>query len=113
MQKRGRNGRFQAGKSGNPGGRPKAELCLAAILREALAERDPTQRITKARIVIDALILAASEGDTRAQQILWDRVDGPAQPVKLDLLDIGALIEQVKQRADDRRSTRNAGGPAK
>ena len=76
MRKRGKNGRFVAGKSGNPKGRPPAEICLTALLRAALAEHDSKGKRTKARALIDALVLKACDGDTRAIEQVFNRIDG-------------------------------------
>jgi Family of unknown function (DUF5681) len=111
MAKRGPKGRFVHGQSGNPGGRPKAEVCLTALLRAALAERDVDGKRTKARAVIDALITVACEGKTQAIEAIFDRIDGLLQPVKTEALDIGALIEEVAKRADDRKRSREPGEP--
>lgn len=72
---------FRAGRSGNPGGRPKAEVCLTALLRAALAERDVEGKRTKARAVIDALVSEACQGRTAAIQQIFDRIDGLLQPI--------------------------------
>jgi Family of unknown function (DUF5681) len=106
--KRGPKGRFVPGKSGNPGGRPKAEICLTALLRAALAERDEDGKRTKARAVIDALVEQACEGKTQAIEAIFDRIDGILQPVKTEALDIGTLIEAVAQRAELRKRERTA-----
>jgi hypothetical protein len=100
---------FKKGQSGNPGGRPKAEICLTALLREALAEHDQDGKRTKARAVIDALVEQACEGKTAAIQQIFDRIDGILQPLETEALDIGALIGAVQQRADDRKRDRQPG----
>ncbi|MGZ5973765.1 MAG: DUF5681 domain-containing protein [Isosphaeraceae bacterium] len=79
MAKRGRP--FEPGTSGNPHGRPKAEVCLTVLLRAALAEKDVDGRRTKARAVIDALVSQALEGKTAAIQQVFDRIDGILQPI--------------------------------
>ena len=60
------SGRFKPGQSGNPNGRPKVDISLAALLRDALAELDPATKQTKARALVDALIAAALQGDIKA-----------------------------------------------
>ena len=79
MAKRGRP--FEPGTSGNPHGRPKAEVCLTVLLRAALAERDEDGKRTKARAVIDALVSEACQGRTAAIQAIFDRIDGILQPI--------------------------------
>ncbi len=72
------DGRFRAGKSGNPSGRPKTE---SARLRAILAEQG--EDIVK--VVLDA----ALAGDLQAAKLVLDRISPPlkaqAAPVLLDL----------------------------
>ena len=75
---------FQPGRSGNPAGRQKSEICLTALLRAALAERDDATKKTKARAVIDALVLTAIDGNSRAIEQIFDRIDGILQPVNTE-----------------------------
>ena len=106
MAKRGRP--FKPGESGNPSGRPKADVCLTSLLRAALAERDEDGKRTKARAVIDALVTEACEGRTAALQLIFDRIDGLLQPIRTEPLDIGALIGEVAKRAELRKRGRKA-----
>jgi hypothetical protein len=106
VSKRGPKGRFTKGKSGNPGGRPKAEVCLTTLLRAALAEKDVDGKRTKARAVVDALLAEAIDGNAKAIEQVFDRIDGILQPVKTEALDIGALIEAVAKRAELRKRER-------
>ena len=88
---RGQGGRFPAGTSGNPSGRPKNER---AALRQSLADG--------AADVVMAVLLAARCGDMQAAKIVLDRLLPPlkatAQSVHLDLsaaaspLDIARAI---------------------
>ena len=88
---RGLGGRFPAGTSGNPSGRPKSER---AALRQSLADG--------AADVVKAVLLAARCGDMQAAKIVLDRLLPPlkatAQSVNLDLsaaaspLDIARAI---------------------
>jgi hypothetical protein len=72
------DGRFRAGISGNPSGRPKTE---SAALRVKLAEHGPAI----AAVVIEAAI----GGDLQAAKLVLDRISPPlkaqAAPVILDL----------------------------
>jgi Family of unknown function (DUF5681) len=99
---------FRAGTSGNPGGRPKAEICLTALLRAALAERDVEGKRTKARAVIDALVSEACQGKTAAIQQIFDRIDGLLQPI----LEGPALdLEAVARAMAAKYETIRPGGP--
>lgn len=109
MKSRGRP--FEPGRSGNPKGRPKAEICLTALLRAALAERDVEGKRTKARAVIDALVEQALEGKTAAIQQIFDRIDGLLQPIlEGPALDLEAVARRMKEKAAERAGI--TGGPA-
>ncbi len=99
---------FEPGQSGNPRGRPKAEVCLTVLLRAALAEKDVEGKRTKARAVIDALVEQALEGKTAAIQQIIDRIDGLLQPILAEPdLDLDAVVRAMKAKYDDVRP----GGP--
>jgi hypothetical protein len=78
------------------------------LLRAALAERDVEGKRTKARAVVDALLSEAIDGNAKAIEQVFDRIDGILQPVKTEALDIGALIEAVAKRAELRKRERTA-----
>lgn len=102
---------FQPGKSGNPKGRPPTEVCLTALLRAALAERNDDGKRTKARAVIDALVEQACEGKTAAIQQIFDRIDGILQPIlEGPALDLEAVALAMKAKYD---SVRPGGPPAR
>jgi hypothetical protein len=58
---------FQAGQSGNPGGRPKGARGKAAIFAEGLFEGEAEEIIRKA-------VEMAKEGDTTAIRVCLDRI---------------------------------------
>lgn len=108
MSKRGPKGRFTKGKSGNPGGRPKAEVCLTTLLRAALAEKDVEGKRTKARAVVDALLATAIEGNAKAIEQIFDRIDGLLQPIlEGPALDLEAVARAMRAKYD----TVRPGGP--
>jgi Family of unknown function (DUF5681) len=93
--------KFKPGTSGNPKGRPPAEVCLTALLRAALAERDCDGKRTKARAVIDALVGQALEGRTAAIQQIFDRIDGILQPILTGpALDLEAVARAMTEKRD-------------
>src|SRR5208283_983486 len=100
---------FKPGKSGNPAGRQKSEVCLTVLLRAALAEKDVEGKRTKARAVIDALVEQAVEGKTAAIQQIFDRIDGLLQPILAEPdLDLDAVIRAMKAKYESDRP----GGPS-
>lgn len=64
---------FQAGKSGNPGGKPKVKPFADALRMELAAVGDDHKGL---RIIARALIEKASEGDMQAIKEFADRIDG-------------------------------------
>lgn len=101
---------FEPGKSGNPRGRPKAEVCLTILLRAALAEKNVDGKRSKARAVIDALVEQAIEGKTAAIQQIFDRIDGILQPILAEPdLDLDAVVRAMKAKYE---SVRPGGPPA-
>jgi len=112
-RKRGKDGRFVRGKSGNPKGRPPAEVCLTALLRAALAEKDKDGKRTKARAVIDALVLVACEGKVQAIESIFNRIDGMLAPIEQgEALDLEAIARAMLARRDQ-LAPGNDGGTAR
>lgn len=64
---------FQAGKSGNPGGKPKVKPFADALRMELAAVGDDQKGL---RMIAAKLIEKAAEGDMQAIKELADRVDG-------------------------------------
>jgi hypothetical protein len=92
------------GQSGNPGGRPKAEVCLSALLRQALAARDPKAKRTKAELFVTALLAEALDGNVRAMELVFDRVDGPLVKKLEASVDLEAAIREAEAILDDAAS---------
>lgn len=77
---------FKPGQSGNPAGRPPGSRSLATVLREMLEEEitvriegQPDQKRPFKEVIIRRLLKAANDGDVRAIQAIFDRVDGKAK----------------------------------
>lgn len=71
-----KHARFQAGQSGNPKGRPKGSMNLAAALNRALrekvivTEKGRRRSITKLDAAVIGLVNRAAKGDAKATQQL-------------------------------------------
>lgn len=70
------------GVSGNPGGRPKGSKNLSKLLAEAIEaeitlERDK-EKITKTggQWIIDSIMASAISGDQKAQEMVFERMEG-------------------------------------
>jgi len=110
-----KTGRFLAGQSGNPDGRPAGSISLTTLLREALAERDRDGRRTKARAVIDCLVEAACDGEfkinLRAIEQVFDRIDGLLKPLEQGpTLDLETVAREMAAKRGNRSGP--AGGHA-
>lgn len=66
---------FVPGQSGNPGGRPKGSVSITRHIREALERQDEEE----ARLLADAIIKQAKEGNSAALKTVMDRIDGPVK----------------------------------
>ena len=92
--------KFEKGKSGNPKGRPKGARSLSTILREMLEEPidivvdGKKERREFREVIIRKLLKKANDGDMRAIQEIFDRVEGKAQQ-KIDHTSGGEAIPPV------------------
>lgn len=91
---------FEPGQSGNPKGRPKGARSLSTILQEMLEE--PIEIVVDGKkqkrefreVIIRKLLKKANDGDMRAIQEIFDRVEGKAQQ-KIDHTSGGEAIPPV------------------
>ena len=67
---------FKPGHSGNPNGRKKGSITFVSELRKALQEKPNGQGKTRMRLILDAMIAKAQEGDIQHCRELIDRIDG-------------------------------------
>jgi hypothetical protein len=78
--KRKQGHRFQQGESGNPAGKPKGARHKTTILAEKLMQED-------AEGIVNAVIIAAKDGDMAAARLVLDRIVPPRKdsPIRFDL----------------------------
>ena len=101
--------RFQKGKSGNPGGRPRPKT-IAAVLGDALDRpaTDPAtgrrRRITRREALVGQLLDRCAENDLRAMKLLLDLLVKleprplPTQPRPEDQEDPREILERMLDR---------------
>ena len=75
------DGTFGPRQSGNPKGRAPNELCFPPIYRRLLSSNDSFAEApaNHAEAICRSMIAAASAGDSRAAQLIQDRVDGKSK----------------------------------
>ena len=81
------NGQFSKGSSGNPGGRPKKTLTI--LLKHKLDENliAGDVKTTIGEYIVDQAIKQACCGDMQAIKWIFERVDGRAIPMKMELIN--------------------------
>jgi len=69
---RGKNGRFVAGKSGNPAGRPKGSKNIVTIQKLMVEEAFRASTSDDMAKVLALVVMQALEGDKASQKLIWD-----------------------------------------
>jgi hypothetical protein len=90
---------FKEGESGNPNGRPKGTKNLSTILK-AMLEEDvevvidgKKERRQFQEVIIRKLLKKANDGDIRAINEIFDRVEGKAkQELNVTSVDLSPVI---------------------
>ena len=89
MTDRDASGKFVKGNNANPGGRPKSDLSITALIDAAVNEDDW-------KFIIAALLKKARRGDHKAIEMLLDRRFGrPVQQNQLTGADGGAVAIRI------------------
>jgi len=81
---------WKPGQSGNPKGQPLKGYSITAWFKEMLASKPEIKDAIGKSILKKAL-----EGDTTAQKLVWNYMDGMA-PESVDLTSLGEKIEGVQ-----------------
>lgn len=93
---------FNKGESGNPNGRPKGARSLSTILRAMLEEEieitvdGKKEKKQFQDVIIRKLIKKANDGDLRAIQEIFNRIEGKPQD-KIDLTTMGEKLTHPVQ----------------
>jgi hypothetical protein len=96
MTERGPDGKFIKGNSGNPGGRPKSDYSITALIDAAVGESDWI-------FIIGVLLKRARRGDVKAIEMLMDRRFGKAimqiggangAPIPVQLIEVALPPEE-------------------
>ena len=107
--------RFQTGKSGNPGGRPKKLPSLRSVLETELAapiqvkEGGCEVTVSKQVALVKAIVAAALRGDQRAMTALFAlaRSIGTDEDENVDQVDQKVLDEYVERELQRRLTQTN------
>jgi hypothetical protein len=97
MVNRDKRGRITAGSVLNPNGKPKGTRHLSTILSECLS-RSTNDESTHEDIIINKVIEMAENGDMRAIELVWDRLEGKATQTIHQKNDGEVLSEDKKKK---------------
>jgi hypothetical protein len=91
---------FQKGVSGNPAGKPRGTRHLNTLMRDCLMNYKNDKGISADHLLVEVIIKKALSGNTKALEIIFDRVDGKVQDhVSFgDESETGGLSEEDKRK---------------
>jgi hypothetical protein len=103
--------RFKKGQSGNPNGRPKGSMNLAAIMKRELSQRvvvtmnGHRKTITKGEAALCQLTNKAASGDPKALLVMVqiERIFGSSPQDQPDDLNLKDRAELARYRAEKER----------
>lgn len=101
-------GKFQPGRSGNPGGKPKGSVSLTTIIRNVLAEIDPESRRTKAETLIETAYQQAKSGNAPYFRELINRNDGILTEASVSIMINGKRLDQYTDEEIDAEISQRA-----
>jgi hypothetical protein len=80
------NPTWKKGTSANPKGRPRKEMCLTSLLKDAIDQKCPGDRKkrTWAQVINEKLLKKARKGDLQAMRLIYEYVEGkPKQEIEI------------------------------
>lgn len=87
------------GKSGNPKGRPKREICVPDILRAIGNEIDPNTKRTKLQELMRKVYEFAEAGESWAVNTILERTEGKVKDI-LAVESVDPTVEKARQLLD-------------
>jgi hypothetical protein len=99
------SGSFKKGNKAATGRKPKP-FSLTLILRDKLGQLDPATQRQRAELVVEAAIQKAINGDMKAIEAIFDRIDGPIDRKEGNAAasdDTSALRDYLAELKADRR----------
>lgn len=107
-------GQFIPGVSGNPAGKPKGVKHMTTLLEEAIKAVAEGTGTTEDKLVVKALIDKAKQGDTKAIDMVFDRLEGkPKQTTEIETDGAQILIlpiELINKHEADTSTSDNSEG---
>ena len=98
MTDRDASGKFTKGNKANPGGRPRTDLSISALIDKVVSEDDWV-------FIIDVLLKRARRGDNKAIEMLMDRRFGRAiQPSEISGKGGSAINLKIEWDSDGSNS---------
>lgn len=88
VEKQNKPWQFQPGQSGNPAGKPKGIRHMSTLLLEAVKRVAQDGGTSEDVEIVRALVAKAKSGDTKAIDIVFDRLEGKA-PQTIDVTTDG------------------------
>ncbi len=92
---------FQKGKSGNPKGRPKKDVCLTSLLKEEIEKICPFNKENKTwlQLTVEATMRLAIQGNSTALKEVWERIDGKVKDNVV--VDAGIRVIEFPESEED------------
>jgi hypothetical protein len=105
MVERDQNGRIKPGSVLNPDGKPKGTKHMSTILSGAL-DLSNKDGLTNQEVIIQKVIDLAKEGNMKAIELVWNRVEGKS-PITIDQRIPKPLMEVDIQLSEEQKNHLN------